>query len=68
MTNRKVTIKVSARSYEDADDCLSAAAADIVDEMGMCDGYDVNPRWGSDERDFILMDVPAAHAAGLCGK
>lgn len=56
------TIEISARDYEDCDDCLEAAAADYISEHPEAAGYDLNPRWvGGDEgeRDYIALDVPA---------
>ena len=51
------TIRISARRYEDCDDCLSAAAADVAEELGL-EGWDLSPRWETEERDHILVDVP----------
>ena len=55
------TIHVYARRYEDHDDCLSAAAADVAHARGLA-GWDLSPRWADDQRETILLDIPA-HAA-----
>lgn len=57
MTNH-TTITVSAKQYEDYDDCLAAAAADYVSEHPETEGYDMAPRWADDDREAILLDVP----------
>lgn len=59
MTTKKdtTTVRVDARHYEDADDCLSAAQADYATEHGL-EGWDLAPRWGDDQRDTILLTVP----------
>jgi hypothetical protein len=54
-------ITVSAKQYEDTDDCLRAAADDYVSEHPEAAGYDLNARWvgGDDgERAEIALDVP----------
>lgn len=53
------TIRIDARRYTDHDDCLAAAAADAAREHN-CPGYDMSPRWEDEQRDTILVDVPAA--------
>ena len=55
---KHTTIRVAAARYEDEDDCLSAAAAQIARERGLA-GYDFDARWEDDERDAILLDIPA---------
>jgi hypothetical protein len=51
------TITVSAKPYEDYDDCLSAAAEDISEELGLA-GYDLDPRWVDNDRDSIRLTIP----------
>lgn len=51
------TIRIAAARYEDADDCLGAAADEIARERGLT-GYDLSPRWEDDEREAILLDIP----------
>ena len=56
------TISVSSKRYEDEDDCLSAAAAEYVEEHPELAGYSLCPRWeGGDagSREAILLDLPA---------
>lgn len=52
------TIVVPSRRYEDFDDCLSAAAMDYLLTNPEARGYDMDPRWGDDDRETILLDVP----------
>ena len=56
---KHTTITVDAKRYEDADDCLAAAAAEYVEEHPEAAGYDLGARWADDEREQILLDVPA---------
>lgn len=58
MTTKHITLTIPAAPYADSDDCLAACAADIAAEYS-CEGYDMAPRWASDDRDAILVDVPA---------
>ena len=51
-------IRIKAKQYEDYDDCLAAAAAAVAEERGLR-GYDLNPRWGDEEGNIILVDVPS---------
>lgn len=66
------TLTIPAAQYADYDDCLAAAAADVAQEHGVPAGYDMSPRWADDDRDEILVDVPAgedhtpADAIALC--
>lgn len=57
-TNKSATITINASKYADHDDCLSAAADDYADEHGL-EGWDLEPRWGDDNRETILLTVPA---------
>lgn len=63
------TITVSAKQYEDHDDCLRAASDDYVSEHPETKGYDLNPRWvGGEEgeREEITLDVPENWRLALC--
>ena len=51
------TITLPAAPYADYDDSLTAAADEYAAEHGLV-GWDLAPRWGDDERDTILIDVP----------
>lgn len=53
------TIAVNARLYEDEDDCLAAAEADYIDQHPEAAGWDIGARWADDQRETILLDVPA---------
>lgn len=57
------TIRIHARRYEDEDDCLSACEADIRQRARLQE-WDLNPRWEDEQREAILLDVPAS-ALGL---
>lgn len=52
------TIRLPAAQFADYDDCLSAAAKMIAAERGL-EGWDLSPRWANEQRDEILIDVPA---------
>ena len=53
------TIRIQASTYENEDDGLAAAAADVALERGL-EGWDLGSRWEDDRvRDVILLDVPA---------
>lgn len=56
------TLRIDARRYEDHDDCLAAAAADVARERGL-EGWDLSPRWEDEQRNAILVDVPEWAAA-----
>ena len=58
---KTITLRIDAKRYEDADDCLAAAAADVAAERGL-QGWDLSPRWEDEQRETILVDIPA-HAA-----
>lgn len=53
-----LTLTVSAKDYEDADDCLAAAARDVAGDLDLV-GYDLSPRWADEDRDAIALDIPA---------
>ena len=57
--SKTTTISVPAARFADEDDCLAAAAEAVAEERGL-QGWDLNPRWEDDERETILLDVPAA--------
>lgn len=52
------TIRIPAAQYVDEDDCLSAAARDYAEQHDLV-GWELSPRWADDQRDEILLDVPA---------
>ncbi len=52
------TIRIPAAQYQDFDNCLEAAADDVAADRGL-QGWDLNPRWEDDQRDTILIDIPA---------
>jgi hypothetical protein len=59
--NKYTTILVSAKSYEDEDDCLAAAAAEYATSHNL-EAWEVEADWASDERDEIALKVPVASA------
>ena len=59
------TLTIPAAQYADYDDCLAAAAADVARERKIPGDYDLSPRWADDDRDEILVDVPAVTAADV---
>ena len=56
--SQAVMIRVSAKKYEDIDDCLAAAAADVAADRNL-DGWDLHPRWEDEQRDAILLIIPS---------
>lgn len=57
-----VEIKINARRYEDHDDCLTAAADEYAAKHDLA-GWDLSPRWADEQRNEIILTVPA-FAAG----
>lgn len=56
--SKSITVRVPAAPYADHDDSLAAAAEAVSAELGL-DGWDLSPRWADEQRDEILLDVPA---------
>jgi hypothetical protein len=61
---REIKITVDAAQYQDSDDCLAAAAADMAAERGL-EGWDLAPRWADSERTRIELTVPD-RTADMC--
>lgn len=63
--SKTTTIRLPASRFADFDDSLAAAAEDIAEQSNL-HGWDLNPRWEDDEREVILLDVPAVlgHLSG----
>jgi hypothetical protein len=53
------TISLSAEKFADHDDCLAAAADWYVELHPEAEGWDLAPRWASEDREEILLSVPA---------
>jgi hypothetical protein len=53
-----IVATVPARSYEDHDDSLTAAAADYAEELGL-DSWAVSADWDDDQRGQIVISVNA---------
>lgn len=51
-------VTVPAKRYEDEDDCLAAAAANVAQERGL-ERWQCEARWADDDRDEIVVTVPA---------
>lgn len=58
MTTKTITIEIDAAKYEDHDDCLAAAVRDVQKARGL-KGWALRARWADDNRETILIDVPA---------
>jgi len=61
LVSAHVTIAVPARRYGDEDDSLAAAAADVAARLGGLE-YSMAARWETEEREHILLDIPADRA------
>ena len=62
MSNHKtIIIRVSAKQYENDDDCLAAAETDVQAAYDLA-GWDLCPRWADEQRDAILLDLPCLKA------
>ena len=57
MTSKSVEIFVAAN--DDADDCLADAAESYISAHPELDGYDLSPRWADDDRESVVLLVPA---------
>lgn len=55
---KTITIEIDAAKYEDHDDCLAAAVRDVQKARGL-KGWALRARWADDNRETILIDVPA---------
>ena len=63
-----VTVTVPAAGYAGDDDSLAAAVRDVRADLDLR-GYDLDAEWGDDDRDTIVVEIPAyaaddAEAAG----
>ena len=54
----QTTLHIPAELFADHDDCLRAAADAVAAKLGL-ERWDLSPRWADDQRDEILLDVPA---------
>lgn len=55
---RSITMRLAAGPFAHHDNCLLAAAAYFAQGRDL-DGYDLSPRWEDNQRDIILLDIPA---------
>jgi hypothetical protein len=60
MQSRHITLRVAAAAYENHDDCLTAAERDIAEELDLV-GWDLDPRWEDNQREYILITVQSRH-------
>ena len=58
----EIKIQIAAARYADYADCLTAAADECAEEHGL-QGWDLSPRWADEQRDTIVLTVPAMPAA-----
>ncbi len=54
---RTKTLTMAAKRYEDHDDCLAAAEAEVKKRYGL-EGWNLDARWSDNQRDTILLTVP----------
>jgi hypothetical protein len=54
-----VTIDATAARYQDADDCFALAVREYTRTRPALAGWDLSPRWADDQREEILLTVPA---------
>jgi hypothetical protein len=52
-------VLVTVRADPDEDDCLTVAAEAYIAEHPDLRGWDLDPRWGDDEREIVTLTVPA---------
>lgn len=60
MSTKKATITVSANP--DLDDCLQGAVDEYVAEHPEAAGWDLDPRWGDEDRETVELTVPVVEA------
>lgn len=58
MSDKAAYITIDARPYEGHDDCLAAAAADMIAQHPRLRGWNLSPRWADDDREAIVLTVP----------
>ena len=54
------SVEITVPADPNADDCLSAAAAEYASEHRLS-GYDLAPRWTDDNRETVTLSVPKWH-------
>jgi hypothetical protein len=53
-----MSVELTVRANPDEDDCLAAAAAEYISEHQELHGWDLDPRWGDDDRETVILTVP----------
>lgn len=56
MSTTTETIELSAKNYEDHDDCLAAAIGDVCDEHGV-EAWQCDAAWEDDQRETIVVTI-----------
>lgn len=54
----QTTLHIPAELFADFDDSLTAAANAVAAKLDL-ECWDLSPRWADDQRNEILLDVPA---------
>jgi hypothetical protein len=57
MSNNSTQITI--RANPDLDDCLAGAAAEYLSEYPELAGYDLDPKWGDDDRETVTLTLPS---------
>jgi hypothetical protein len=59
MRQRRMSMNtITVKADPDASDCLSKAASELVQEYPDLRGYDLDPQWADDEREYVSLTVP----------
>lgn len=65
MSHAQIETRIPASNYEDFDEPLQAAAAELAEELGLA-SYEVEARYEDDQRDVIVVTHPECHCE--CGR
>ena len=55
--NKTIKIDVRSTRYQDYDDVFAAVVGELQDDRELV-GYSLDPRWGDDDRESVLVDLP----------
>lgn len=58
------SITIQLPADENADDCLTTAAALCADRLDLA-GWDLGPRWADETREAVALTIPGHAAAAL---
>jgi hypothetical protein len=53
--------KITVSANPDLDDCLQGAADEYISEHPELEGYDLDPKWGDDDRETVTLTLPEWH-------